>query len=96
MSRNRLPSRSAWRRAGTVAVVLVVVTQALQSGLPATSAPSDSSPVTPPIAADAPLTAKVTGLLKALTVDEKVSLVHGARPIPNEGNFGQAGYTAGW
>lgn len=49
----------------------------------------------PPIADDAPFTSTVKGLLSQLTVDEKVSLVHGLRPIPADQNLGQAGYNAG-
>ena len=49
----------------------------------------------PPIAADAPFTSRVKSLLSKLTVKEKVSLVHGLRPIPVGQNLGQAGYNAG-
>lgn len=49
----------------------------------------------PPIAADAPFTSRVKDLLSQLTVIEKVSLVHGLRPIPGDQNLGQAGYNAG-
>ena len=60
----------------------------------------------PPIVADAPFTAKIRSLLYEsapgrpagegpLRVDEKISLVHGMRPIPPEQALGQAGYTPG-
>src|SRR5580704_4894510 len=49
----------------------------------------------PPIAPDAPFTAKVKQLVAELTVDEKISLVHGQRPIPTSQDLGQAGYTPG-
>jgi beta-glucosidase len=65
-----------------------------------------SAAQSPPIAADAPFTPKVRSLLYAsapgrpagegpLTVDEKISLVHGLRPIPPDQALGQAGYTPG-
>jgi beta-glucosidase len=94
MSHVRVHRRTSlhWR-AGTVVAAALVTAGGVISGGPAASAPS--SGITPPIAADAPFTAKVTALVKALTVTEKVSLVHGTRPIPDEGNLGQAGYTAG-
>jgi beta-glucosidase len=45
----------------------------------------------PPVDPAAPWTPKVTALVKALTIDEKISLVHGSTdPAPK----GQAGYTA--
>jgi hypothetical protein len=43
----------------------------------------------PPIARSAPLTPKVLSLLAALSLDEKISLVHGAEPNPiSVGNVG--------
>ena len=45
----------------------------------------------PPVDRAAPWTPKVTALVNALTIDEKISLVHGGTdPAPK----GQAGYTA--
>jgi beta-glucosidase len=56
-----------------------------------TTAPSES----PAIAPDAPFTEKVKQLVAQLTVDEKISLVHGQRPLPADQDLGQAGYTPG-
>lgn len=48
-----------------------------------------------PIAIDAPFTSTVKALLSQLTVIEKVSLVHGLRPLPADQALGQAGYNQG-
>ena len=54
------------------------------------SPPSDERAI-PPVDRHAPFTTKVVGLLFALTVDEKISLVHGAYN-PDPASVGQVGY----
>jgi len=52
---------------------------------------TSSSSSSPPVSPAAPWTPKVTSLVNALTIDEKISLVHGSTdPAPK----GQAGYTS--
>jgi beta-glucosidase len=61
----------------------------LAAAQPAAAAPPKSGP---PVAPDAPLTPKVQSLLGALTLDEKISLIHGAT---DPASLGQAGYLPG-
>ena len=87
----RSPRRRA-SRAGVAA--LTVLALGMQMPQQATAA-KERDGVVPPIAGDAPFTPVVTALVQALTLAEKVSLVHGMRPIPDASNLGQAGYTPG-
>ena len=58
----------------------------------AAGASSDSSGFNPPVDSRAPYTPKVRSLMNVLTLDEKISLVHGA-VVP--ASLGQAGYLPG-
>jgi beta-glucosidase len=53
---------------------------------------SDSGGFTPPVDSRAPYTPKVRALMNVLTLDEKISLVHGA---VDPASLGQAGYLPG-
>ena len=82
-----------WRLGAGVTAAAVVTALGVQSPH-LWAARADEPGITPPIAADAPFTPKVNALVKALTVDEKISLVHGSASPPAEA-LGQAGYTSG-
>lgn len=90
-----------WIAAGAVVGVVASIavsppTSAGAQQLTAVSARSAPEGLrSPPIAAYAPFTSRVKNLLSQLTVSEKVSLVHGLRPILGDQNLGQAGYNAG-
>ncbi len=60
-------------------------------GLTVARAQAHETSSSPPVSTAAPWTPKVTSLVNALTIDEKISLVHGGTdPAPK----GQAGYTS--
>ncbi|MDP9294843.1 MAG: hypothetical protein M3O90_10545, partial [Actinomycetota bacterium] len=68
---------------------LLVLVLVLSAGVASTGQAHDGG--SPPVDPAAPWTPKVTSLVNALTLDEKISLVHGSTdPAPK----GQAGYTA--
>src|SRR5690242_19355806 len=86
------PARAAtWRRRVTVGSALAACAAVLAGGAasPAAPAPGSSSP---PVDPAAPFTPKVLSLLSQLTIDEKISLVHGDT---DPASLGQAGYRPG-
>ena len=77
-----------WRRATRTAALALA---ALLSVVAIGSAQAQSGGGSPAVDPAAPWTPKVTALVNALTLDEKISLVHGS---PDPAPLGQAGYTS--